>query len=162
MSCLLPLLFPTEYRERGAPYGSVVEADNLAHAHILCAQRGLNERVVGMGWNGGDPGVGHFAIYLNEGDYTAALHAATFMIYLALSSRVATPREVVGDRGLVHEIIHLMQDTRGSQDAETIKARCLEQANDLAGRIPGWPRANLNAFYAQPPEGQKDHAHASS
>lgn len=145
----LPYLFHTTYGEGGRRHGSVIEADDMQHARALAIERGLNETIESQGWQGGDPGLGHFGAYLLNGQYVDALHEATFLGFVAMQSGVATAREVLGDRGLIHEIVHLMQfgDDLDDENPDSRNIRVRERAKDIALRVPGWPNAHINHYY---------------
>lgn len=80
------------------------------------------------------------------------LHAACFVGYLALEMGVASPAEVLGDYGLVHEAVHgaafqRVTDTVGGSPcsltlpqladlADDLRRRVLEGIEDLERRVP--------------------------
>ncbi|UTU09584.1 hypothetical protein CcrBL47_gp298 [Caulobacter phage BL47] len=145
----LPLLFHTEYISGGRKFGGLIEAEDMGHAQLLAARRNLNERIISQGFQVADPGMGHFGYHLAEGDYVAALHDATYMTYLGMEAGVITPREALGDRGLLHEMAHLIQegDDRHPEDPESRLLRLRGMWKDLSGRVPGFPLATLDAYY---------------
>ncbi|AXQ69311.1 hypothetical protein HOU02_gp414 [Caulobacter phage CcrBL9] len=145
----LPFLFHTSYGEGARRHGTVIEADSIEHARALAVQRGLNETIDSLGYQGGDPGLGHFGAYLLNERYVDALHEATFLGFIAMQSGAATAREILGDRGLLHEIVHLMQMGNDLDDEhpDSRLIRIRERAKDIAMRVPGWPNAHINHFY---------------
>ncbi len=132
--------FSTVYHVNGRAFASVIQASDRAHALLLAVQRGFGETVHGA--LDAPPGDCRLQDILSRdplepGDMAAAFHAACWLGFLALSSGVAVPREILGDEGLAHALAHLAAGD--SVDPEGRIADILRQAHDLETRIPGFP-----------------------
>jgi len=159
------MIFMTQYHIEGSPYGSEIQADTPEEARMLAIKRNIGERVVSAGSDSLPmEGLGHILGTLVELDggrqfdrkkLSEAIHAASFMCYVGMASGALSPREVLGDRGLIHLLSHLAagvgEGPHASFDAVD-QCRCL--ARDFETRIPGWPvmRAedHLRTLFAQP------------
>lgn len=141
-------LFLTDYAEGTGTYGSYIEADNLGHARALAAQRGLNERVMGRIEA---PAIPHrLRQSIRDGQWLDAIHEACFLGFVGLMSGALTPRELLGDHGLIHELVHLARPLTHSPDEDpTIVAEDLAEraaterhvaslAAQCEWRVPGW------------------------
>ena len=77
----------------------------------------------------------------SDGCTAAALHLACFVGFLALKSGSATIEEVLGDTGLIHEMVHRMCSVDEDDDYPFIVSQ--EELADMAHRIertiPGYP-----------------------
>lgn len=135
-------VFRTSYATGGAFYGAAIQAENITLARQIAIARGLNERIEGEGPSFGD----HYLLgMIDAGRWSDALHLSAFMCFIGLSAGALSPREVLGDRGLVHELIHLSTPLNHHPVAEdkVERAELIERvrsmALDFAHRIPGWP-----------------------
>lgn len=141
-------LFLTDYADGNGTYGAYIEAENLAHARQVAAQRGLNERVLGkiaspMMQN-------RLRQLIRDEEWLEAVHEATFLGFVGLMSGALTPRDLLGDNGLVHELLHLARPfSHHPDEAPEIvdedlrdRARTMERVAALAAqcewRVPGW------------------------
>lgn len=138
--------FTTQYELDGAEYITGLCAFNRSDADRLVEMRGIGERV----WNEGRAPVEGISVreilsrpQLTTGDYNAALHAACFLGWLAINSRAARPSDILGDRGLVHQLAHLACGDPGliAGDAhEPLIEYLITLATVIERRIPGWPQ----------------------
>jgi len=137
--------FTTQYELDGAEYISEVQAFDRNDAERLVEMRGIGERV----WNEGRAPVEGVSIReilsrpdLTVSDYNAALHAASFLGWLAISSRAARPCDILGDKGLVHQLAHLACGDPGliAGDAHgPLIEYLITLSVSIERRIPGWP-----------------------
>ncbi len=152
-------VFQTTYFVNGRPYGSAIDAFDVAEARLIAMQRNIGERVIS---DGGarvrdDPAFGPSvedivltrAIadeFLSPGDIAAAIHGACWLGYLALSSGRASVAEILGDEGLIHRLAHLAAHDPCNPSQERSKIAIL--AMDIAARIPGLPALPLSCASA--------------
>ena len=119
------MIWITQYLIEGERYGSYVEAPTEADAECLIQQRGMGEEIIGTRETPPEstaPGTG-----------MRLLHQVCFWSHIALKSGTATVDEVLGDRGVLHEVVHHLE---GSGD--DITASCLmEKVAWLQSRVPG-------------------------
>ncbi len=76
-----------------------------------------------------------------ELDWKRALHDATFTLYLASSAGLASGPELLGDTGLMHEIVHCYSIYRPGQNEpgmNIVRARVLRKVRTLCRQIPGY------------------------
>lgn len=66
------------------------------------------------------------------------LHASCYMGWHAMRAEVVTPDELLGDGGLIHEIIHAMCGITDAESAQDRRLRLADLAFDIETRIPGW------------------------
>jgi len=143
----MPIYF-TDYSEGLATYGGYIEADTYEHALQLAIRRGLNERVLGETEGASMPN--RLRQLILEQNWLDAAHEACFLGFTGMMSGMLSPRDVVGDSGLVHELIHLARHkpTRLDEDPDIIAedraehAALIEKVKALAAalewRVPGW------------------------
>lgn len=127
-------LFTTSYQEGEGFYGAEIEASSLEHAEQIALARRLGERIEGERttiW------VGRIGELIETGEYVAAAHEAAFMCFIALQAGVITPREALGDEGLVHELLHFAAGDTYRLKPRLRRAKIL--AKQIAHRIPGYP-----------------------
>lgn len=141
-------LFLTDYSEGDGTYGAYIEADTLAHARQIAGQRGLNERIMGRVGAAAMPN--RLRALIEDGEWLEAAHEACFLGFVGLSSGALTPRDLLGDQGLVHELLHLARPLshHPNEDpgvvAEDVAERDLliqrvaRMAVALEWRVPGW------------------------
>ena len=79
-----------------------------------------------------------------QGFTPEGMHYATFVGYLALAFEVATPEEILGDYGLVHEYAHGLalgrplcdaQGTVGGSPCSHTVSELAKLADDIQGRV---------------------------
>lgn len=141
-------LFLTDYAEGEGTYGDYLEAENVTHARQLAIQRGLNERILGETAGAMIP---HRLRHLiRDEKWVEAAHEACLLGFVGLMSGALTPREVVGDHGLVHELLHLSRPLKHhpDEDPEIVaedtadRAKTIAHVTSLAAqcewRVPGW------------------------
>lgn len=138
-------IYLTEYAEGTASYGAYLEAEDLPHARALSIQRGLNERILGEAL---DPALPHKLLDLIETEqWIEAAHEACFLGFVGITSGMLSARDILGDQGLVHELLHLALKYEPSDEEtdenhplmrEELKMRLWMQACQLEMRVPGW------------------------
>jgi len=69
----------------------------------------------------------------------SALHAACFLGYQALKSGAASPEDLLGDGGLIHEIAHVfdLPDAALTRSCQTLA----EWAKRIENKTPGYPHS---------------------
>lgn len=108
---LQPLnFFATTYKVEDEQFAFFVIADDLVHAQQIADQRGIGEVIVGQ--------LESNPMAVPVRNANSILHSLCFASYIALKSGKATPEQILGDRGVLHEFVHILDD---SADAETIK-----------------------------------------
>lgn len=116
-------------------YSSYVWAKSERHARLLAKRRNIGEVVIG-----GSQKAAPYP-YLSEllrkrsmrpKDKIDAIHAATFLGYLLMQSCGAPPCDVIGDEGLVHQVIHCL--AFGTPK----RAHLAEVASYFERRVPGY------------------------
>jgi hypothetical protein len=81
---------------------------------------------------------------IRDEDWLGAAHEAAFLGLIGLSSGALTPRELLGDTGLVHELLHLARAPQDEPDPDdnaeraTRAAAVMLMAKDFEYRVPGW------------------------
>ena len=141
MTCFLTSYWADLERPRGPAddlngrFGHYIFARNRRHALKLARQRGLGERLEGE--------VSKPVIYSIPSKLLAkrlrtraqaldAIHSLTFLCHLALSSGVAKPYQITGDKGVLHDAIHSL--CFGQPRRRALIARVQE----LEARVPGF------------------------
>lgn len=120
-------------------YGSNIYADSLRDAHRVAANRGAGERIISGVCRKPTNHPDIPKMIIGRTKWLTVLHASCFMTWHAMRAGVATPDEVLGDGGLVHEIVHVMNGIRDEfEDAEAQRKRMAELAREIESRIPGW------------------------
>lgn len=141
-------LFLTDYAEGTGTYGSYIEAENIAHARQVAGQRGLNERILGK--IEAPVLENRLRELIRDEAWIEAAHEAAFLGFVGLSSGALTPRDLLGDNGLIHELLHLARPFSHHPDEapdivaedlaerECTKRRVAELAAQCEWRTPGW------------------------
>lgn len=93
--------FITEYKTGGRTYGSEILAVDQEDAERICQERNIGEVVAGQGSK---------KSILTISD----IHMICFMSFIALKSGKMTIDEVLGDGGVLHEAIHMIDTMDGS------------------------------------------------
>lgn len=132
--------FSTTYYVEGYPYAAEIEAASIEHARTVAAQRGLNETVIGERDPDQQPPTLGVANIVRRGlepdSLAAAIHEACFLCWLGLESGAITPREALGDKGLIHSLAHLA--CGDPHDVDGQKDHIAQLERDIAARVPGW------------------------
>jgi|GEM_PF-3694370 len=106
-----PSIYLTKYWASDAWWSFFVVADSWEGAKAIADARGLGEVVEGV------QSVADFnADSVAVKSFSDLLHMGCFLSYVALKSGKATPEEILGDRGVLHEIVHVVT---GSFDDKT-------------------------------------------
>lgn len=141
-------VYLTSYAEGDGYYGTYIEADDLRHAREIALRRGLNERIEGTVRKPLMPS--RLTQEIKAGQFAEAAHSAAFLGFLGLTSGALTPRDVLGDHGLIHELLHLARPLthRPDEDPKIVaedKAErkrliraVLTMAEQFEYRVPGW------------------------
>lgn len=142
-------VYLTAYAMGGGYYGAYVEADSLRHAHLLVAQRGLGERVESGPLK--RPALpNQLTQHIKAENWLEAAHEAAFLGFIGISSGALTAREVLGDSGLVHELLHLARPYTHHPDEDpkivasdkaerkVLIKRVKAMAAEFEYRVPGW------------------------
>jgi len=119
-------------------YSGDVWARSARHARQVAKRRGLGEKILGETGRRKAP-------YTTPSEWLAkrrlrnadVLHALCWMAHLALKSGAATPEELVGDRGLIHEYAH-MRSYGGRSGVR--RRELIAKAREIEERIPGFTR----------------------
>jgi len=139
----------TEYRvPPDAKYGDRLWAKGWKDADRVARQRRMGEKILGS--LGGRRGVrkdsASYLLRRRKLDVPRIQHALAWICLLALQSRVATAKELLGDRGLVHLFAHYCQwGRRPPEEGDDLEERRLHRPRRLADvaeeverRIPGY------------------------
>ena len=120
--------FITEYYQEGERYASYVFAYSYEDAFKLCNERNIGELIIGeANCSSGTPSS-------NVEDLVEILHEACFLSYLALKAGRVSIDEILGDKGIVHEIAHYLHLSPEKKGAQEFK----EQLAHLKRVIPGY------------------------
>lgn len=92
----------TEYKLENESYSFFVTANSLKEAEEIINIRNIGEKIVGELENSPIPKT------LNS---LELLHYVSFLSFIALKSGKLTIEEVLGDRGVLHELIHIISGT---------------------------------------------------
>lgn len=93
-------IYFTEYRISEDIYASQVIAVSKEEAEKIIEGRGLDEKIVG-------------SREINSSDAYDLLHTVCFLGWIALRTGKASPDDILSDKGVLHEAIHLFS---GSYD----------------------------------------------
>lgn len=122
--------YPQARPDGGASaFGSFVFAEDWGDAEKVCRQRGVGEEVVGAD-EGREPLPSD--IWAESPGSSEALHALCWLGFLALSSKMATPAEVLGDLGFLHHALHIRETI-----SEIGPAEILEMVREVEAMVPG-------------------------
>jgi len=99
----------TEYDLGGAVYASHVFANDKGEAEKIITSRNISEKIIGEM---------DFVDCIDREKLPKLIHTICFLSYIALKSGKATAEEILSDKGVLHEAIHLLD---GSFNEDTIK-----------------------------------------
>lgn len=119
-------------------YGADLWARNHRHAVEVAEQRGFGERIISGPSRKPTTHKLVSAQIEAHAPWDAVLHNAIFMGWVALRCRVATVDEILGDGGLVHEIMHARVGVTGPG----YRKRLASHARAIEALIPGWTAPN--------------------
>ena len=89
---------------------------------------------------------------ISDGCTIETLHYAVWLGFLALKAGTVEPDDILGDHGLVHEMVHIMQF--GTEDPTTCTLEHLvRMAMKLELAIPGLPLTSRQPCPEQPGDG---------
>jgi hypothetical protein len=148
--------FSTQYKAKlptdnhsGVSYGTYLYADSLKDAEKLVEQRNIGEKIFRETEYKVSSDVPPSKLFEDK-KYTAALHYTTFLSYVGMKAGVVTVEETLGDRGVVHEIVHFMHSLALSKkrkndlvyqlDVDRAIPQIIEQLKEFEKKIPGGPR----------------------
>ena len=126
-----------DLRGRRRSFRSVVKAAPETISDTVKA-RGLEEYGDSPPWRGPVTERSLTAVIEQEGATLGALHMACFVGYVAVKAGVASVEQVLGDCGLIHEIIHNLDFVEGEPCVAT-RAELVEMARQIEQAIPGHP-----------------------
>lgn len=142
--------YSTSYRVNNNTYGSYIYAKSLSDAEMLAEKRNIGETVYGVAGIVKD-GYGRTVPEdlinpdfrdLNDYEFLhnlpAVIHSACFMGFIAASSGVFTVAELLGDEGVVHELVHLMNGSRlSTRNIRRARGKFMELQNKVTGLSNG-------------------------
>lgn len=114
----------TKYRVGNARYGGDIWATSVKQAQAFADRRGIGEKIIGKGFRGG--GLSRARTRQQK------LHEAIYLGWIALEMGIMTPKQLLGDQGLIHQYVH--QINGGKVDGLEKRFRALQR------RIPGHNR----------------------
>lgn len=119
--------FLTEYNQGGDAYALHIYATSLDEANRIAESRNIGEVIAGesLDWT-------HFSQVPKS--TMEALHEACFLSYLAVKSGKMGLDDVLGDKGVLHEMAHLLHLSNKKVDAQEF---CGQLAH-LRSIIPGY------------------------
>lgn len=112
--------FLTEYKVGTQKYGADIMAYTLKEAERVAGERNIGETVIGNGAQSYDGYGRRISIEelnpdfkkLNDYEFLIELpriiHSACFLSYIAFKSGKISIEELIGDNGILHELIHLL------------------------------------------------------
>lgn len=141
--------YMTEYRVAAdAKYGDIIWARGWKDAERIVKLRRMGEKVIGSLGRKPRPRTDSPSYLLRRRklDTARVQHALAWISLLALKSRVATPLDLFGDRGLVHLFAHYCQwgharpeDGYDREERRLHRPRRLaDVAAEIERRIPGY------------------------
>lgn len=98
----------TSYPCGGATFGSYVVARDRKHLRDLILKRGLREKFIG--YRRGKPDEMSAAEFYRRGDKLKCAHTLCFVGNVLCNAGLMRREDLMDDRGLLHEVIHQMED----------------------------------------------------
>jgi len=92
--------YSTRYILEGKRFCFFVIAEDLDHANEIIAARGLGESIIGELENN--------TLIHPAKSQLEALHLTCFQAFIAIKSGKVSVDEILGDTGIIHELIHTM------------------------------------------------------
>jgi hypothetical protein len=144
-------LFGTEYMDDGPISGRGTQATqllarDLEHALKLIEQRNMGETIDAHGTREArSVGVELPSELLAKGRIVEALHAACWLGMVACRAGVITGEELLGDNGLIHNMVHLILPYSILRQQEPIVLAKIattvpKMLRDLEAKTPGFQR----------------------
>lgn len=119
-----------------AKYGAYLYARSWPHAEKVAKARGMGEVIGGVvrmrKFDHECPSTLLNGLNKTEAAKLRTLHAISFLGYIAVQSEAAEPWEILGDKGLLHEVVHLFSF------GGIKKARLVEKCREIERRVPGF------------------------
>jgi len=107
--------FLTEYMQDGTKFGSHVFARSYKGAEKICIARNIGEKVLGV--------LPEPDLDVNPSENPMqSLHEACFLSYLALKAGTLSIDEVLGDKGILHEMTHVLHFSETKVDPAVFEA----------------------------------------
>lgn len=144
--------YSTEYRVNKSKYGSHIFAKSFKEAELLVEERGIGEKILGCQVSVTD-GYGRKVPHelenptfddLSDFEFVYELpkiiHTACFLVFIAASSRKMNIYDSVGDQGIIHELVHLLNGS--GRDTRSIR-RVRGQFVALQNKIPGYLKTKI-------------------
>lgn len=126
----------TRYKINGRSFGSYILADSMNEAILYRSQRNLKEVIDSQLMNNIDP-VELEKLPDNEfiDKLPDVIHSTTFISFVALSSGSVSVESILGDYGILHELIHLQADVKAvdNPSIKELKAKIVELKEKTAG-----------------------------
>lgn len=120
--------FVTKYRVGNRSYGADIYANSQSEAEAMCKQRSIGEVVHGQGRLKGG--------LRRPRTRQEKLHEAIFLGWIALEMGKTTPRKLLGDTGLVHEMVHNMSPTIGHRHVKGLDKHLRKLQRLVPGHRP--------------------------
>lgn len=106
------IFFVSKYKIGSEEFSSFIVAKDWHEAEFRARERGIGETIVGQS------DISDIESYSDVTDIGSLLHWVCFLSFIALESGKATPLQILGDRGVLHELVHFQS---GSFDETTRK-----------------------------------------
>lgn len=118
----------TRYQVRpGLFYGGDVWARSPAEADRIAKKRSIGETVIGKGMRTG--GLPRARTQMQK------LHEAVYLGWIALEMGIMTPKQLLGDEGLIHEMVHRLNGGK----VKGLEARFRRLQRSVPGHLPSPP-----------------------
>lgn len=137
--------FLTSYKQGSGKYGSHIYAKSYKQAEQIAMDRNIGEKVVGVssgavdGYNRKVPEDISNPDFKDLSDFEflhalpQILHSACFLSFIAVSSNQSTLQSLIGDEGVIHELIHLLN---GSNVNMRSIAKARKLFRELQSKVP--------------------------
>jgi hypothetical protein len=134
----------TTYIINGNKYSSYILGDNIRQIKHLLDLRGINEKIESKIQSINtieDYSILSDSLFLEN--LPAITHLACYLSFIALKSKMISIEDIVGDEGIVHQLVHLMTDSI-QRDTVTLK-RIKTDLRNLQKLAPGLYYSDPNA-----------------
>ena len=145
-------LFKTSYTVSGHEYGMKIHAKSIEQATEFAKLRNVGESIemhcgpLDVRYSNIKGMKNLFFDWVQTGcltpkDYANLLHEACILSFFAMKSGVATPESTVGDRGLVHEIVHALSGIKDIFESLRFRQGIYDKAIAMENAVAGWPKS---------------------
>lgn len=135
------MVFATKYQVGGNPeclYASYVRAKSLSDAVNICQIRGLNEEIDFRIGNKSHDKLDKTPLELFKSyRFLDCLHSLAFYSSIYLRMNPEHIDEILGDQGVLHEMIHFMKHGETGGVEEVTFEQMERQISDFQDHIPG-------------------------